>query len=361
MEDIGLRIPLILEQINGLLCNKTLANCMEVSSTFCVIIEDQRSGRFLIARKILSYLKNSNEFENDWMVVFKKLPIQKLKEFAILVKEFHDTVPKRSEQRWFPMHVAAERGRLDLCKLIVKETSVKNPTGLNKFTPIHFAAQAGHLEVYEFLTEDVEDKNPKADRGLSALHLAAKNGHLQIYQFICVNATDINPIMKESITPLHLAAHFGNFTVCKYICDNVGNVNPQLSFAGSFDGARPLDLAIPRGQIRIAKLLIANDMDEIWTDLKVVFCMFAMWLVGFLGLTLIVNWFGGQKIMQACSQEFVCRNLFLYDLQGSILYAIPICFSLASFTFVTWMIFIWMIYLLKDGWFSYYHCPILDY
>ena len=88
----------------------------------------------------------------------EKLPIQKLKEFAILVKEFHDAVPKRSEQRWSPMHVAAECGRLDLCKLIVKETSVKNPRGLNKLRPIHFAAQAGHLEVYEFLTEDIAEK-----------------------------------------------------------------------------------------------------------------------------------------------------------------------------------------------------------
>ena len=358
MEDIGFRIPLLLEQINELLDNKTLVNCMEVSSTFCSVIENQRSGRFLTTRKIQSYLKNSNEFENDWMIVVKKLPVQKLTEFVVMVKEFYDAVPKRSKQGWSPMHIVAERGRLDLCKLIVEETSVKNPTGLNKFTPIHFAAQAGHFEVYEFLTEDVENKNPEADRGLSALHLAAKNGNLPIYEFICENALNINPIMEESITPLHLAAQFGNFNMCKYICDSVGNVSPQRSY----DQASPMDLAINRGQIRIAKLLLENDMDNIWTRLKIYFCLFVGFVVLLLGLALEVNWSGGCYKMQERSENPVCRIIYLhYDLQASVLYTIPIFFSFAMLCFATDIIFIWMIYMLKDKWFSYYHCPILDY
>ena len=135
----------------------------------------------------------------------------------------------------------------------------------------------------------VEDKNPKADRGLSTLHLVAKSDHLPIYQLICENALDINPIMEGGITPLHLAAQFGNFNVCKYICDNVGNVSPLRSY----DLASPLTLAFHRGQIRIAKLLIENDMDNIWNILETVFCTFAMWLVLFLCVTLKVNWWSG--------------------------------------------------------------------
>jgi hypothetical protein len=356
MEDIGLRIPLIFEQFNELLDNKTLVNCMEVSPTFCAVIEDQRSGRFLIARTIQSYLKNSNEFENDWMTVVKKLPIQKLKEFVILVKEFYHSVPIRSEQKWSPMHVTAERGCLDLCKLIAKVTPLKNPQSQNNFTPIHFAAQAGHLEVYEFLTEDVEDKNPKADRGLSTLHLVAKSDHLPIYQLICENALDINPIMEGGITPLHLAAQFGNFNVCKYICDNVGNVSPLRSY----DLASPLTLAFHRGQIRIAKLLIENDMDNIWNILETVFCTFAMWLVLFLCVTLKVNWWFGDY--ETCIQGILCRNMFLhYDYQGTILYTMLIFFSSATLVFATFVISVWMMFALIDKWFSYYHSPIIDH
>ena len=386
MEDIGLRIPLRLEQINQLLDNKTLANCMEVSSIFCVVIENQRSGRFLYARMIQSYLKNSNEFENDWMTVVKKLPIQKLKEFAILVKEFHDAVPKRSEQKWSPMHVAAERGHLDLCNLIVKETSVKNPIGQNRLTPIHFAAQAGHLEVYEFLTEDVENKNPKAYRRLSPLHLAAKNGHLPIYKFICENASAINPIMAERITPLHLAAQSGHFDVCKYICDNTMNVRPRRNF----DNATPLRLAIPGGQVRIVKLLFENDVllrntiiGSFYAKLQIFAAFFgAVWLIQILALLCRASWFGVEKEMQMCNQQdalmglvgwlietlynqnldIFCRNMYLnYDLYISILYTIPIFFSFIMFGILSTPPFIWMVSVLLEKWFSYYHSPILDY
>ena len=375
MEDIGFRIPLILEEINKLLDNKTLTNCMEVSSTFYDVIGDQRSGRFLIARKIQSYLKNSNEFENDWMIVVKKLPIQKLKEFAILVKKFYNAVPKRTKQKWSPMHVAAECGRLDLCKLIVKETSVKNPTGLNKLLPIHFAAQAGHLEVYEFLTEDIAEKNPEADRRLSPLHLAAKNGHLQIYQFIGEQALDKNPMMDEDITPLHLAAQSGHIDVCKYICGNTRNVRPRRFF----DGATPLRLAIPGGQMRIAKLLIDNDTLNFNYMLPMIAALFlVLWLSQLSGFILGASLFGVEKQMQHCSQaqligwlietmfnqtqDLFCRNLFLhYDLHVSILYTIPIYFSLFMFAFLITPPLFWMVSTLLEKFFSSYVCPILDY
>ena len=315
----------------------------------------------------------------------KKIPIQKLKEFAILVKKFYDAVPKRNVQRWSPMHVAAECGWLDLCKFIAKATSVKNPTGQNKLTPIHFAAQAGHLEVYEFLTEGVENKNPEADKRLSPLHLAAKNGHLPIYKFICENALAINPIMAERITPLHLAAQSGHFDVCKYICDNTINVRPRRNF----DNATPLRLAVPGGHVRIVKLLLENDIwirdaiGSFYARLKIFAAFFGvLWLIQILALLCRASWFGVEKEMQMCNQQdalmglvgwlietlynqnldIFCRNMYLnYDLHISILYTIPLFFSFLMLGFLSTPPFVWMVSVLLEKWFSYYHCPILDY
>ena len=375
MEDIVLRVPLILEKINELLDNDTLVNCMEVSFTFCAIIENQKSGRFLTTRKIQSYTK---EFENDWMIVCQKLPLQKLEEFSSLVKEFYDAVPTRSEQRWSPMHIAAERGCLDFCQMIAKATPVKYSQCRNKFTPIHFAAQAGHVEVYEFLTENVNDKNPTTDRRLSPLHLAAKNGNLLKYQSICENALDINPIMKERITPLHLAAQSGHFDVCKYICDNTINVRPRRRF----DRATPSRLAIPGGHMRIAKLLIENDTD-IWNfnDTLQIIAVFVClhWFIQVLALLCRACWYGVEKEMQMCNQhdavvgwlietlynqnlDIFCRNMYLnYDLHTSILYTIPLYVFFLMFGFLSTSFFVWMVLVLLEKWFSYYHCPILDY
>ena len=355
MEDIGLRVPLILEKINALLDNDTLVNCMEVSFTFCAIIENQKSGRFLTTRKIQSYTK---EFENDWMIVCQKLPLQKLEEFSSLVKEFYDAVPMRSEQRWSPMHIAAERGCLDFCQMIAKATPVKYSQCQNKFTPIHFAAQAGHVEVYEFLTENVDDKNPTTDRRLSPLHLAAKNGNLLIYQSICENALDINPTMDKNITPLHLAAQFGHFAVCKYICDNTRNVRPQRSF----DGAFPLSLAIPRGQIRIAKLLIQNDLYNIMHDIFMRIKTISSWLLKMELLLLLLAflqfiWLGFHKNPFFCDpQENVMANL-VSDLLQVFWFSI----FLTIFLFVTAKIFFWIMSVIADVLFSYFISPILDH
>ena len=390
MEDIGLGVPLILEKINELLDNDTLVNCMEVSFTFFAVIENQKSGRFLTTRKIQSYTK---EFENDWMIVCQKLPLQKLEEFSSLVKEFYDAVPMRSEQRWSPMHIAAERGCLDFCQMIAKTTPLKYSQCQNEFTPIHFAAQAGHVEVYEFLTENVNDKNPTTDRRLSPLHLAAKNGNLLIYQSICKNALDINPTMDKNITPLHLAAQFGQLAVCKYICDNTGNVRPQRSF----DGAFPLSLAISRGQIRIAKLLIQNDLYNIVHDffmrIKTIFWLIGiewslLWLaflqffwLGFhknakfcdpqenVMATLIFDilqffWFGDHKEIFVCDRQ---NNLYLifglpFMLSSRTFdFVIVLSIFLTIFLFVTAQIFFWIMLCIAGVLFSYSISPILDH
>ena len=81
-----------------------------------------------------------------------------------------------------------------------------------------------------------------------------------------------------------------------YICDNVGNVSPQRSY----DRAFPLHLATYRGQIGIAKLLIGYELDDAWTCLKIAFCAFTVWVVIFLNLTLNVNSFGDDELMQRC-------------------------------------------------------------
>ena len=182
MEEVRNRFPHIMEQINALLDNKSLVKCKEADREMCKFIENQRSGRFLTTRMIQSYNKNSDEFEKDWKIVCQKLPMVKLKQFEILVKQFHDAFPMRFKQKWSPMHVAADRGHLDLCKFIATVTKERNPQCQNKWTPIYFAYQAGHSQVLNFLCEEILDKNCKTDIGLSPLHLVVQNlrslGHL---------------------------------------------------------------------------------------------------------------------------------------------------------------------------------------
>ena len=147
MEDICLRMPHILEQINELLDDKSLVTCKRVSRMMCSIIEHQKSGKVLAEKVIQSYIKNSKEFGKDWKIVFQKLSFERLKELAILVKEFYKAVPSRRKGNWCATHVAAERGHLDFCKAISKFSTIKS----YEWPPLNFSAQEGHLDVSKFL------------------------------------------------------------------------------------------------------------------------------------------------------------------------------------------------------------------
>ena len=113
IENICLRFPHILEQINELLDNKSLIKCKEVSRILCSTIKKQEFGKFLTKRVIQSYIKNSKEFAKEWTIVLKKLPVEKLYEFEILVKDFYKAVPSRLDGKWCPMHIAADCGDME--------------------------------------------------------------------------------------------------------------------------------------------------------------------------------------------------------------------------------------------------------
>ena len=166
---ICLRFPHLLEQINELLDDKSLTKCKEVSRIICSITENQKSGRFFTQRVIQSYIKNSREYGEEWQIVLNKLRIKKLSEFEVMVKGFYNQDKSRREFQWSPLHIAAERGHIDLCKWIAKFSTIR----CYQWSPLHISVQAGRLEVSKFLYKEIEDKHPiRIFNGVQ--HLAAK-------------------------------------------------------------------------------------------------------------------------------------------------------------------------------------------
>ena len=116
MEDMCLRTPHILEQINELLDDKSLVKCKKASRIMNTIIEKQNCEKYPTIRMIQSYIKNSKEFA-DWRIIFQKLPMKQLNEFGILVTDFYKSFPPRIKYRsWLPINIAADRGHLEFCR-----------------------------------------------------------------------------------------------------------------------------------------------------------------------------------------------------------------------------------------------------
>ena len=66
-------------------------------------------------------------FAEDWKIILEKASAAKLQEFAFAVQGFSNVVDSRQETRWSPLHIAAERGHLYLCRLIAERSLIKNP------------------------------------------------------------------------------------------------------------------------------------------------------------------------------------------------------------------------------------------
>merc|ERR1711974_499903 len=69
-----------------------------------------------------------------------------------------------------PLHVAAHKGYVEICQLILDNVEEKNPLGIHNNTPLHYAASGGHYDVYKLIMDQVQNKNPARTKGFTPLH-----------------------------------------------------------------------------------------------------------------------------------------------------------------------------------------------
>ena len=106
--------------------------------------------------------------------------------FSLLMDCVEDKNPKDGDGET-PLHKAAENGYLDICKMILKDPSVrdKNPRCLRSWdrdycrdfkgeTPLHLAAKSGYLEICQLIITYIRNKSPKRNDGKSPGQLAHK-------------------------------------------------------------------------------------------------------------------------------------------------------------------------------------------
>ena len=137
----------------------------------------------------------------------------------------------------------AEKGKLDICKLIIQHDGKKDAATPSGWTPLHSSAYNGHLEVCKLLIKNMKQKNPSNLHRQTPLHEAAIGGHVEVCRLIIEKVIDKNPANEMGRTPLHLAAKYGHVDVCRLIIENVEDVClPRDKF-----GKTPLDFAILYG------------------------------------------------------------------------------------------------------------------
>ena len=115
---------------------------------------------------------------------------------------------------WTPLHLAANRGRSEVCKLFVKFENVDMSPNLKGLNPLHLAAQQGHVECWNILNQETDCRDHPDAQGNTPLHLAALNGRCTLVKTIISNLTEPAAAVKmennDGMTPLDLANENGN-------------------------------------------------------------------------------------------------------------------------------------------------------
>ena len=94
-------------------------------------------------------------------------------------------------------------------------------------TPLHLASEKGHLQIVECLLENGADINARNVNLMSPLQFAIWNDRLSIVQCLVENRANINVRNAQGDTPLHAAVCRGDLSIVKYLVKHGADLNAR--------------------------------------------------------------------------------------------------------------------------------------
>ena len=318
-----LRFPDVARDIFKELNNESLTTSRSVSRLWCDYLDDQK---FCWVRMIQRYRKNMENAFQQWKRVFKNTPVEIAKEISVSTRQFFTSSfgvasslhfdTSRIGFHWSPLHIAAEQGKLDLCKYIFEKIKNTQPRIQYELTALHLAAIFGHEEICDFLMVNSEDKNPSNQNGKTPLHYAAERGYTNVCRLIIENVDDKNPAATNGCTPLHLAAKNDFLEIARLI------VETGVDKSCLFEGKTALDLVkerrfnswfVSKNIISFYKLLSKDKFqlcERIFDDM--ICCLPIFLLLAFVCICFIMP--VTLKLYYVMTCEFDCANDSLEEL-----------------------------------------------
>ena len=137
-----------------------------------------------------------------------------------------------------PLHIAAYENKPRDYEILIKYADNINPRtyGFFLYTPLHLAAQAGHLEMCKVIMESLSNKNPQNSNGNTPLHCSVRSKKYDICKYLLEAGVDREQRNTDGYTALHLAASKNDYELCKLLVDHGANKEAVIR------GKRPYDL-----------------------------------------------------------------------------------------------------------------------
>jgi hypothetical protein len=134
------------------------------------------------------------------------------------------------EQYWFrtPLHRAASRGYLDLCKLLLTCRANSASRDSHGAAPIHLVASKGRLAIVDLLLRhDPTFANAVDYGGRTACHMASLKGHLLVVQRLAASRGNVSAQASDGRTPLDMAVRGQHADVADFLRSGVERLEEE--------------------------------------------------------------------------------------------------------------------------------------
>jgi len=156
-------------------------------------------------------------------------------EVVKLLLERGALIEAKNSKNITPLLVAAEEGRFEVVKLLLEKGALIEAKNSNKATPLWMAAQNGHLEIVALLLEKGAAVDARTDDSVTMVYDRA-------------NGT-VSTKRNYGVTPLWMAAQNGHIKVVASLLKNGANPNVEAM------GRSALQFAVEKRLTEIAELL----------------------------------------------------------------------------------------------------------
>ena len=124
------------------------------------------------------------------------------------------------------LHTLAEKGDLDMMKVIIHTGIDVNYADVNNWSALHCAVNSGFQRIAKLLLQNGAKVNTRTtDAGWTPLHLASSLGHAKLCHILLSNGADPNILSNDKWSCLLLACYAGHTVTAKYLLEYGADVN----------------------------------------------------------------------------------------------------------------------------------------
>ncbi len=173
----------------------------------------------------------------------------------ILAEKSPEVLRLKADVGRTPLHLAVEKGQLELVDWLAIETARDDAEDTNGETPLILAVRAGRADLTRILLDRGADPDHRA-RVSAPLHYAARLEDPAVAELLVDRGASVDARTERQETPLHVAAYEGRAAVATLLIARGADVD-----ASGHRGATPLHVAAGQGQLAVARVLVDHRAD----------------------------------------------------------------------------------------------------